>query len=59
MDALGPEQVLRLRAPLRLHLAVSAVPAVAIGAGEGTLLEMTSAYSAFPNQGVRMTPYQC
>ena len=29
---------------------------VAIGAAEGTLLEMTSAYSAFPNQGVRMTP---
>ena len=29
---------------------------VAIGAAEATLLEMTSAYSAFPNQGVRMAP---
>ncbi len=29
---------------------------VAIGAAEGTLLEMTSAYSAYPNQGVRMAP---
>ena len=26
---------------------------LALGAAEATLLEMTSAYSAFPNQGVR------
>jgi penicillin-binding protein 1A len=31
--------------------------AVALGAAEATLTEMTSAYSAFPNQGVRMRPY--
>ena len=30
---------------------------MAIGAAEETLLEMTSAYSVFPNQGVRMVPY--
>ena len=30
---------------------------VALGAAEATLLEMTSAYSVFPNQGVRMKPY--
>jgi penicillin-binding protein 1A len=29
---------------------------LALGAAEATLVEMTSAYSAFPNQGVRMTP---
>jgi penicillin-binding protein 1A len=29
---------------------------VAIGAAESTLFQMVSAYSAFPNQGVRMTP---
>jgi penicillin-binding protein 1A len=29
---------------------------VAIGAAEASLMEMTSAYSAFPNQGVRMEP---
>ena len=29
----------------------------ALGASEATLLEVTSAYSAFPNQGVRMQPY--
>ena len=30
---------------------------LALGAGEATLLDMTSAYTAFPNQGVRMEPY--
>jgi penicillin-binding protein 1A len=30
---------------------------LALGAAESTLLEMTSAYSAFANQGVRMAPY--
>jgi penicillin-binding protein 1A len=30
--------------------------AIALGAGEGTLLEVTSAYTVFPNQGVRMKP---
>src|SRR5262249_26751157 len=30
---------------------------IAIGAGDETLLEMTSAYSVFPNQGVLMKPY--
>ena len=30
---------------------------LALGAAEATLVEVTSAYSAFPNQGVRMTPY--
>ncbi|MBI3262033.1 MAG: PBP1A family penicillin-binding protein [Acidobacteria bacterium] len=29
----------------------------ALGASEVTLLELTSAYSVFPNQGVRMEPY--
>jgi penicillin-binding protein 1A len=30
---------------------------LALGAAEATLVEMTSAYSAFANQGVRMEPY--
>lgn len=29
----------------------------ALGASEASLLEMTSAYSAFPNKGVRVTPH--
>jgi penicillin-binding protein 1A len=30
---------------------------LALGASEATLLEVTSAYTVFPNQGVRMRPY--
>ena len=30
---------------------------LALGAAEATLVEVTSAYSAFPNRGVRMEPY--
>jgi penicillin-binding protein 1A len=30
---------------------------LALGATEATLLEVTSAYSTFPNHGLRMTPY--
>ena len=29
----------------------------ALGASEASLLEMTAAYSAFPNKGIRMTPH--
>jgi penicillin-binding protein 1A len=36
---------------------VPAVPSLAIGSCEGTLMEMTSAYTAFPNGGVRPIPY--
>jgi penicillin-binding protein 1A len=31
---------------------------IALGAGDATLLEVTSAYTAFPNQGVRMKPFE-
>ena len=31
---------------------------MALGSAEATLLEVTSAYSVFPNRGVRMVPYQ-
>ena len=57
MDALGPEAGHRLRAPLRADRAAAAVPADRARRREETLLEMTSAYSVFPNQGVRMAPY--
>ena len=30
---------------------------IALGAGDATLLDITSAYTAFPNQGVRMKPF--
>ncbi len=30
---------------------------IALGAGDATLMEVTSAYTAFPNQGIRMKPW--
>ncbi len=36
---------------------VPAVPSLSIGSAEATLMEMTSAYTAFPGLGVRPEPY--
>jgi penicillin-binding protein 1A len=36
---------------------VPAVPSVSIGSCEATLMELVSAYTSFPNGGVRSTPY--
>jgi penicillin-binding protein 1A len=56
MDKLGPANVLRYPKLLGITTPLPEFLSVAIGAAEGTLIEMTSAYSAFPNQGVRMKP---
>ena len=56
METLGPSEVLKYPVQLGITTPLPEYLSVAIGAAEGTLLEMTSAYSAFPNQGVRMTP---
>jgi penicillin-binding protein 1A len=57
MHALGPANVIEyarrfgLRGPMEPYLSL------ALGAAEATLVEITSAFSVFPNQGVRMRPY--
>ncbi|MEO6223371.1 MAG: PBP1A family penicillin-binding protein [Vicinamibacterales bacterium] len=56
MDALGPKQVIGTARRMGITSPLPAYLPVAIGAAEATLLEMTSAYSAFANQGVRVTP---
>jgi penicillin-binding protein 1A len=56
MAALGPRQVIGYARQLGITAPLPEYLSVAIGAAEATLLEMTSAYSAFPNQGVRMEP---
>ena len=48
----------RLCQAVRLPRGVPAVLSTALGAAEATLLETTSAYTAFPNQGIRLQPYQ-
>ncbi|MBA2302148.1 MAG: PBP1A family penicillin-binding protein [Acidobacteria bacterium] len=57
MDELGPKQVIMFARRLGLESPIPPYLAVALGAAEATLMEMTSAYSVFPNQGVRMKPY--
>jgi penicillin-binding protein 1A len=57
MDALGPKQVIAYARRFGLTAPLPPYLPIALGAGDETLLEMTSAYSVFPNQGVRMTPY--
>jgi penicillin-binding protein 1A len=56
MAALTPKAVIGYARQLGITSPLPEYLSVAIGAAEGTLLEMTSAYSAYPNQGVRMTP---
>ena len=57
MDALGPKQVIAYARRFGLTAPLPPYLPIALGAGDETLLEMTSAYSVFPNQGVRMVPY--
>jgi penicillin-binding protein 1A len=57
MDALGPKQVIAYARRFGLSAPLPPYLPIALGAGDETLLEMTSAYSVYPNQGVRMAPY--
>ena len=56
MQELGPRQVVSYAARFGLG-DVPPYLSSALGAGEATLVDITSAYSAFVNRGVRMTPY--
>jgi penicillin-binding protein 1A len=57
MDQLTPAQVITYARRLGFESPLQPYLSTALGASEATLLEVTSAYSAFPNQGVRMQPY--
>lgn len=57
MSALGPPQVAGYARQLGIQSTIPPYLSSALGAGEATLLEITSAFSLFPNQGVRMTPH--
>lgn len=56
MESLGPATVLAYAKKFGFNEAFPPYLSMALGAGEATLLEVTSAYTAFPNGGVRMTP---
>ena len=57
MEALGPESVVNTARRFGFSQDYPPYLSISLGAGDGTLLEVTSAYSVFPNQGVRMKPY--
>jgi penicillin-binding protein 1A len=56
MAALGPREVVNYAKRLGVTSPLPEYLSVAIGAAEGSLIEMTAAYASFANQGVRMTP---
>jgi penicillin-binding protein 1A len=58
MEMLGPGQVVPYAARFGLPGSLPPFLSSALGAGESTLIAMTSAYSVFPNHGVRMEPVQ-
>jgi penicillin-binding protein 1A len=57
MDTLGPAQVTAYARRFGFLSPMQPYLSTALGACEATLLELTSAFSVFPNQGVRMTPH--
>ncbi|MBI3493588.1 MAG: PBP1A family penicillin-binding protein, partial [Acidobacteria bacterium] len=57
MEALGPKAVLEYAKKFGFEEDFPPYLPIALGAGDATLLEVTSAYTTFPNQGVRMKPY--
>jgi penicillin-binding protein 1A len=57
MAELGPTQVVAYAKRFGLSGSYPPYLSLALGAAEATLVEMTSAYSAFANRGVRMAPY--
>ncbi len=56
MAALGPEQIVMLARRFGITSPLPPYLPIAIGAGDASLMEMTSAYTPFANGGVRMTP---
>jgi penicillin-binding protein 1A len=57
LNKVGPQVVINYARRLGLRNSMKPVPALAIGACEATPMEMTSAYSAFANHGIRAIPY--
>jgi penicillin-binding protein 1A len=57
MNALTPQQVIAYARKFGLEAKLEPYLSLALGAADMTLTEMTSAYSVFPNGGVRMKPH--
>ena len=57
MDEIGPAQIVDYARRFGFPNTWQPYLSLALGAAEASLIEVVSAYSAFPNHGVRMTPY--
>jgi penicillin-binding protein 1A len=57
MDTLGPKNVLEYAKRFGFEENFPPYLPIALGAGDATLIEVTSAYTTFANQGVRMKPF--
>jgi penicillin-binding protein 1A len=57
MDTLGTKNVLAYAKRFGFEEDFPPYLPIALGAGDATLLDITSAYTTFPNQGVRMKPF--
>ena len=57
MLEVGPQRTVTYAKRFGFTGALEPYLSLALGAAEATLVELTSAYSVFPNQGVRMAPY--
>jgi penicillin-binding protein 1A len=57
MDTLGPKNVLEYAKRFGFEEDFPPYLPIALGAGDATLIDVTSAYTTFPNQGVRMKPF--
>jgi penicillin-binding protein 1A len=57
MDTLGPKNVLEYAKRFGFEEEFPPYLPIALGAGDATLIDITSAYTTFPNQGVRMKPF--
>jgi penicillin-binding protein 1A len=57
METVGPQTVLDYAKRFGFEEKFPPYLPIALGAGDATLLEITSAYTVFPNQGVRMKPF--
>src|SRR5437660_11507956 len=57
MGALGAKDVLDYAERFGFEEDFPPYLPIALGAGDATLIDITSAYTTFPNQGVRMKPF--
>jgi penicillin-binding protein 1A len=56
LQKIGPEQAVFYASKMGIKSPLQAIPSLAIGTSEVNLLELTSAFSVFPNGGIRVEP---